>query len=860
MSNACTLSVYYHTHWDREWYQPFRQYQIRLAEVIDCVLGDLESGRYACFTLDGQTCLLDDYLELRPQNRDRLESLIQAGKIAIGPWYVMPDEFLVNGESLIRNLQRGIQTAKSYGYTTFTGYLPDTFGHSTDIPTLFRLFQIETAIVWRGVNPQNAEFLWQSRTGDTVLTLHLSDGYFQNGLHDPHLSLESRKDYLQKLQQTLLDHSATGAVLMPLGADHLGQLPDEGFSVLNALFPNRIETTPDRFMAELSERVSRVSQPLQQIQGDLLDNTTTFVLPGVYSARVYLKQANRKLEHRLTRQIEQLLAWQACWQEGKVPLRELSMQPQSYQPAFPQAEVALAWKLLLLNHPHDSICGCSIDSVHRDNEVRFDAVNAICDSLYHQQIHWMSLLAGQDQWLIYNLGDTPYTGVVPARQLCMEAFQPSDLHQLSGTRTVLQEDYLTDTADLPQAHRTVTEHVGYLWVESIPCHGFQVISKGQNSIPDDLKASASANRLQNSFYTVSVAPGTGEITVIDLQRNQTYPNLCRLIDQAEQGDSYNGASVPGTQEQEATLVKTTVLAAGPLVAQLRLDYTVPAPETVPADLPWSLQTTITLQAGSPLITFQTEFTNLYPDHKLQVCFTTGMPVQTIQAETHFGVEERHYSPDFSPEAAMPVAPFRELPLTTGAIQRFLSANGQTFITQGLCEYEAHRHELRLTLLRAFGFLSKGDTGVRGAQAGPPLETPEGQCLNRPLVCEYAWMPTPENTYECYQQAERYYGSAWGIEGRAQAPASARCSLLHWENPHIVSTAFQWLCAQEHSKSGLLVRLLNTSAETQTLTFNLAIPCQGIHQLNGLNEPIASLEEPICTLKPYGIETVLFQVE
>src|SRR5689334_15861511 len=113
VSSQSPVSAYYHTHWDREWYLPFRAYQVRLATVVDEILERLETNVLPCFMLDGQTVVLEDYLELRPENRQRLKQLVQEGRLSIGPWYVMPDEFLVSGESLIRNLVRGIQESRA---------------------------------------------------------------------------------------------------------------------------------------------------------------------------------------------------------------------------------------------------------------------------------------------------------------------------------------------------------------------------------------------------------------------------------------------------------------------------------------------------------------------------------------------------------------------------------------------------------------------------------------------------------------------------------------------------------------------------------------------------------------------------
>ena len=100
-----TVIVVSHTHWDREWYLPFEDFRWQLVKTIDQLIELMEQNlQYKHFNLDGQTILLDDYLELRPQNRDKLKKLIASNRFQIGPWYVLADEFLVSGEALVRNL------------------------------------------------------------------------------------------------------------------------------------------------------------------------------------------------------------------------------------------------------------------------------------------------------------------------------------------------------------------------------------------------------------------------------------------------------------------------------------------------------------------------------------------------------------------------------------------------------------------------------------------------------------------------------------------------------------------------------------------------------------------------------------
>ncbi|MCJ7723808.1 MAG: hypothetical protein MUP03_06715, partial [Anaerolineales bacterium] len=111
-----TLHLISHTHWDREWYLTFQQFRLKLVHLIDGLLEILESDReYRHFMLDGQTIVLDDYLVMRPEREAALRGHIRTGRILVGPWHILPDEFLVSPEATIRNLLEGERTARRYG-------------------------------------------------------------------------------------------------------------------------------------------------------------------------------------------------------------------------------------------------------------------------------------------------------------------------------------------------------------------------------------------------------------------------------------------------------------------------------------------------------------------------------------------------------------------------------------------------------------------------------------------------------------------------------------------------------------------------------------------------------------------------
>ncbi len=316
-----------HTHWDREWYLPLEHFRLELARTVDEILDTLEQdARFRSFTLDGQAVLLEDYLELRPENEPRLRVLLASGRLVAGPSYVLPDELLVGSESLVRNLLLGRVVCERYGAArSRAGYFPDSFGHPMQLPQVLAGFGIETFFFSRGMGDEldrvGRIFRWRAPDGSEVLAYNLL-GHYDNAA-----VLESRDD-LARRAAALAARWPLQAVLLLNGSDHLRvdrRLPD--------LLPGR------RFrIASIDEYVA-AAKPLHTRvhRGELLGSREQNVLRGVNSARMYLKQANERAERRL------LAAETAA-----------SLAALAGRAAFPTADFRFAWRELLRNQPHDS--------------------------------------------------------------------------------------------------------------------------------------------------------------------------------------------------------------------------------------------------------------------------------------------------------------------------------------------------------------------------------------------------------------------------------------------------------------------------------------------------------------------------
>lgn len=359
MSERTSLLIVPHTHWDREWYQTFEQFRYRLVETIDILLDALEADpQFTHFMLDGQTIVLDDYLEVRPENRERLLALCRAGRIQIGPWYLQPDEFLVGGESIIRNLEIGVRMARPYGGAMPVGYVPDTFGHIGQLPQILRGFGLDNAVMWRGVPPEitRGAFNWQAPDGSQVMVLWLYDDFGYSNAAVLPLDPRAFAARVQEIARRMKTRAVISTHLLMNGSDHLQPqvgLP-EVMERANALLEKDNMHASIGTLAEYLELLRPTRPELERYQGELRSSYGAHMLPGVLSTRMWLKQRNAAAEAELVRWAEPASTW--AWLLGG---------------RYEHMLLDLAWKTLLHNHPHDSICGCGIDEVHADMMPRF---------------------------------------------------------------------------------------------------------------------------------------------------------------------------------------------------------------------------------------------------------------------------------------------------------------------------------------------------------------------------------------------------------------------------------------------------------------------------------------------------------
>jgi mannosylglycerate hydrolase len=853
---AHTLFIVSHTHWDREWYLPFQEFRSRLVKLIDKLLDILaKDPGYRHFTLDGQAIILEDYLAIKPERRKELERYVRQGRILIGPWYVLADEFLVSPEALIRNLMLGHRLAEEFGAVMKVGYTPDSFGHISQLPQILQGFGIETAVLQRGLADEGTELRWRAPDGSEVLLIYLRDKY-DNAAHLPLTNHKTLLKRLKDLKESLAPYASTEYLLLMNGTDHMEPQP----GLPKALERLRGQMGEDRIIHGTLPSYTRSVQealgdkPLPKVYGELRSPMRHHLLPGVLSSRIYLKQRNSACQDVLEKWAEPFAAFAQLIQPSASDLQGL---------------IGRSWRYLLENHAHDSICGCSIDQVHQEMMTRFDGSEEIAEAVTEESLQ-----------IIASKTATASGTVDPSSSIPVIVFNP-----LAGPRT----DIVELTAQLPQGleqlvvedaegqrvpHQIVKDgHESYLLLlaPNVPGHGYKTFFVKPSKEGQE-RRSGSGTAIENEYYRVEVDPADGTLTITDKALGIIFQGLHRFVDGGDRGDEYNYCA-PAQDLLVSAPSKPPDIAIvedGPVRQSLevRLRYQLPigltkdrrkrSEDTV--EVP--ITSRISLYSQVRRIEIHTMVTNRARDHRLQVDFPTPWRVESSFAESAFDVVER--------PIALPTdtAKWIEQPVPTHPQATFVDLNdgqkGLLVANKGLPEYEALQEEgtaIALTLLRCVGWLSRDDLPCRRGHAGPELETPEAQCLGSHSLA-YALIPHAGDWCTAFRQAHAFNSPLRGvITDLHEGSLPPKGSFVGVSPPSLVISAIK--AAEE--REGLILRFHNTEDRDVKAEVGLCQPFRKVTLVNLNEEELGEIrinEEGKVSLpvRGKGIVTLKFQFD
>ncbi len=664
------------THWDREWYSSFQDFRYRLVRLIDRIIIGIEnSALKGPFTLDGQVIPIEDYLEIRPERREQVMEYIQAGKIVIGPWYVMPDEFTVPGESLIRNLRLGHDLAHQFGTEVSKGgFVCDIFGHNSQMPQIFKQFGIRGAFLWRGTNQiQKRNMIWQGADGTEIPVYRFENVGYCSFAIAVRSKFNTKDGFDRAAGEKALDEfiafcRETGdidTILLFDGCDHQ-EWDQQVYEVMIEKFGEESEFhfvhgTFDDYLddleAQLGKVTTRLTGELREPGFEAAEKDQQWLIPGVLSSRIWHKQANWDCENKLTH-----------WAE---PFSVLANNVLDRE--YPAGFLNVAWKWLIKNHPHDSIDGCSIDQVHRDMMFRYDQSRGIAERVKLEALQAITASVTGDiserelRVGVFNPQPQVFEGVTE-----MELTFPGDwatfneffgfepkpafrIYDAEGTELPYQRVGQRLENPLRAQHKLRQQSVTVAATLTVPAMGYTMlmVKEAPKAITRyDLSPGMASSdcSMENEIFHV-VIENDGTLSMMDKRNGRTYFDLMQFEDCADIGDGwYHGVAA---NDEVLTGVGNKVEIARITDGFALTQFRVRRMFEVPAHFDYSdmrrskerktvvIESILSLRPGQDYLDIVHTIENTAEDHRMRVMYPSGaLKAKSYWADSQFDAVTR----------------------------------------------------------------------------------------------------------------------------------------------------------------------------------------------------------------------------
>ena len=478
------------THWDREWRFPFERTRAMLTELFDNLLKLFRTkDNFRVYHLDAHTIIVEDYLEVKPENRAEVEQYIREGRLLVGPWYTLPDSCSCSGEALVRNLLRGTQQARDMGKCMMVGYTPNGFGQPSQLPQLYAGFGIDSVLFYRGVDRKNTtqEFIWEGPDGTRALafrfgmyarynffflvyrpTVHGRKAFecwykwSEGGLpfhicrelsYEPYYLLDFKTKFdtskiLPGLEEMLAVDAAgmtTPFVAAMQGCDSTApdeleaNIVDEANKLLKQemVYHASIEDYVAKVREYLADKMDRLTVAKGEMRHTLQGGGQTYLHYDIAGTRTYLRQANHVSEIKLEHVAE-----------------PISVVASMMGAEYPAGLLGMAWKLMHQNHAHDSIGGCAMDRVHEDVMNRFQRADDISEEVARMMLarlvpHINTDRLSDNALMIFD--QQPYSRTMPDDATLLLVFNPlpyTRTHQVLDATVDFQRDLNTTGLEL----------------------------------------------------------------------------------------------------------------------------------------------------------------------------------------------------------------------------------------------------------------------------------------------------------------------------------------------------------------------------------------------------------------------------
>ena len=754
------IHVIPHSHWDREWYFTTSRSKVYLMKDLGDVLNTLENDpEFKYFMVDAQGSLLDDYIKWRPQDKERISKLVNDGRLVIGPWYTQTDQLVISGESIVRNMYYGMKRCESFGKYMNVGYVPDSFGQSGNMPQIYRQFGIEDTLFWRGVSDdmvKHTDYNWRGDDGSVVFTTQIPFGYYIGG-NIPEEPEENEEFWQKECLEKAGGRSATRHIYFPNGFD---QAPVR--TNLPQLVKERNEKDPENeyvisCIEDYIKDVKSENPELEEVQGELVIAKHMRIHKSIFSSRSDLKVMNTQIQNYVTNVMEPLLT--ISYNLGN---------------EYPHEAVAEIWKLLFENAAHDSIGSCISDTANEDVYVRYKQARDIAVNLV--ELH-SRLIATN----VKNDADMTFTAIntLPQKRkdtVIVKTYVPGGKFAISDEKgndvdyTIIKSRDLTDyvlsqTIMLDPSRKfyvpdQVLEVTMAIKANDVPALGY--VQYSIDTQKDSHKETADKKVLENKYYTIEVEEN-GSLTIVDKANNVTYKNQGILVENGDDGDSFNYSPPRKDMEVFSNESKCTVKISGSDIydqAEIHFDMVVPADLDERAEgkvsVTMLVDMTVALRKDSKVIDFNVKVDNKGLSHRLCVLFDSQIVSAFNYADQQFGLIKRpnYYEKEMKlymesmnnktekkagiqelANWANDQSTWQEPPISIEPTQSYVSlTDGKTgiaVIPQGVREYEVlDDSKIRLTLFRTYGFMGKENLIYRPGRASGEriIETPAAQLL------------------------------------------------------------------------------------------------------------------------------------
>ena len=586
-----------HTHWDREWRYPIWKNRSLLVDFMDNLLRVLkEKPTYSQFLLDGQSVIIEDYLEMRPERRAEVEKYVKEGRLTCGPWYTLPDLYPLDGECLIRNLLKGYRVAEQLGKTMKIAYTSFGWGQTAQFPQIYAGFGIDFCVTAKRLDNARcpeAEFMWESPDGTKILTTKLgfegrgqffvttvipakynvkNDGDFRlewgkGGMlfHKANAGEdnvdyfrfdESEEFYPETIKETVAscirgtDNTLVPEVrFFPAGCDFSGVIEelDKIIEKANEEFKDYdfSHSTIQNYIKDFKEKLDY--SKLRTITGELRDGPSSATSGNALSTRLYIKQANKKAQNLLIYKAEPVNS-------------AVMMLGGDYDKDF----IGKAWEYLLKSHAHDSINGVTQDKTARDVMFRMEQAEELADNAFDRGFSELIKRAdlsafSDDDVLLFAFNPLPF----PVSQILKVAvdipkeYSAWDFTMVdeNGDKVDLQwiskESRIRILHDLnsrPWPFHADT-HTVYLDSGVIPAGGFKIYRVDNKRRFDRAficgpsyqrttygnEIAQASDRMENEFLKVEIN-SNGTFNLTDKETGTEYKNLHCFEDTGEVGD------------------------------------------------------------------------------------------------------------------------------------------------------------------------------------------------------------------------------------------------------------------------------------------------------------------------------------